>query len=109
MGVAHLYTIKSDFDYVIMADPAAATTTTDSAADAAVAAAEAAIAALNFLDPSEGLSAAHMEFHKKLDALPDLSTELRRELEAHTLKYATELDDIVENFHYRNYLGWRRR
>ena len=63
-----------------MADPAAATTATDSAADAAVAAAEAAIAALNLLDPSEGLSATHIEYHMKLDALPDLSPALRHEL-----------------------------
>ena len=107
-----------------MSDPAAATT--DSATDgftittaelsdpnAAAAndgytAAEAATPALNCLDQSGSLSAAHMEFHKKLDALPDLSPALRRELEAHTLKYATELDFIVENFHYRNNLGWRR-
>ena len=52
-----------------MTDPTAAAATTDSAAAAAVTAAEAAIAALNLLDPSESLSATYMEYQMKLDAL----------------------------------------
>ena len=106
------YIIKSDFDYVLMADPAAATTTADATAttavttaaattttaatDAAIAAATAAFDGLNRIDPSGFMSRSRMEFHEFLSTMPGASPAVQMQLCALNWQHAAELVDLTE-------------